>query len=273
MKPTWLLRWSLALSIVGLAHAGLGQKTAQVPDKLMFTARPLKNGNLRRILEQSEAGTGLKMWSYSVTSTRKGSAGKKFKGVMVGGNPFTSKGTTTITMQIVPLIVDIQQTVFDPTVPDEKCAGGNIPLKLVEESPLAMPADFTMNGVNMGKTQYTDAFRRATFWDAVSQNGGTYHNRLKIVALHAIKIHSGTHGSILGQAPCGVFGGIDYFWFTKYLEKQVDPQLAEGWSGESDHVPFIYGVQRRVPVQWAVLCWWLAWQLWRSGTDLRDRAV
>ncbi len=229
MKSTWLLFGLFgSVSLVVTAPTGLSQSNEQTPRQLIFTTRPLLKGNLDKILAQSAAGTGLKMWSYDVTSTRKGSIGKKYKGVMVGGNPLTSNGTTTITMQIVPLIVDIQGTVFDPTVPDAKCAGGKIPLKLIEQSPLVEPADFTMNGVDMGKTQYTDAFRRASFWDAVSKNGGGYHNRLKVVVLPAIKIHPGSHGSIVfSHAPCGAFGGLDYFWFTKHLENRLIPSLQQ----------------------------------------------
>jgi hypothetical protein len=238
---------SISACLIAVVAGGVGQDSRK-PLQLIFTARPVLGGNIDLIKAQSDAGTGLKLWSYKIASTRKGSKGKEFEGVMVGGDPFTSKGTTTITMQIVPLIFDIQGTIFDPTVPDNNCAGGKVPLTLVQESPLVVPTDFTMNGVKVGKAQYTDAFRRASFWQPVSKNGGTYHNKLNVVTLDPIKINPGKHGSIVTRTSCGALGGVGYFWFTSYVEHTLIPQLQQQGKINPTTFPFFLLYNVAIPV-------------------------
>jgi hypothetical protein len=98
-------------------------------------------------------------------------------GSIVGTAPST-QSTTTIPVVVVPVVLRITQGgttfVFDPTAADNGCLGtGNTGLSLTNQSPLFNNASFTMNGVNVGTTQYIDAFQRGEFWSTV--NGGNYH--------------------------------------------------------------------------------------------------
>ena len=122
--------WLLLLVAVGWSPRTRGQNETNEP-RLFSVTLPRQNLDLGLVQEQSDAEVGLKMFTYHATSTRQGSKGQKFTGVMVGGDPHFSKGATTITMQIVPLIVDINGTLFDPTVPDDHCAAGKVPLTLL----------------------------------------------------------------------------------------------------------------------------------------------
>jgi hypothetical protein len=127
-------------------------------------------------------------------------------------------------MQIIPIILDIKGTKFDPTVPDNNCAGGKVPLDLVMQSPIVLPANFKMNGVNIGKSQYIDAFQRANFWGPISKNGGAYHTKLKVVALKPVTLNPGANGAIVGRG-CGPVGAVEFNFFDNYVRTRLIPSL------------------------------------------------
>ena len=80
---------------------------------------------------------------------------------------------------IIPVVLRITQGgttfVFDPTQPDAGCLGGtNTALALAQKSPLFNSAPFTLNGVNVGTTQWGDANARGEFWNELATNSN-YH--------------------------------------------------------------------------------------------------
>lgn len=218
------------VATIGPAPRVHGQDSSNSKLEVYFAAHALQNPDFEAIRTQSDAGTGLKVFTYHATSTRQGSKGQKFTGMMVGSDPFTSKGTTTVTMQIVPVIVDISGTIFDPTKPDNSCIGGKVPLTLFQQSPLVLPAKFTLNGVNVGKAQYSDAFQRANFWKPIVKNGGTYHTKLKVVTLKPIHYSQPTKGVILTSG-CGPLGGLDFQTVLSDFENTVVPALEKSGQG------------------------------------------
>lgn len=208
----------------------------------MYAVKPLQNGNMDEIMSQSEASAGLKMWTYSIKSTRTGSKGQSFKGVMVGNSPITNKGTTTTTVYVVPLIVKIAGQTFNPTVADSACLAGKVPLTVLKQSPMIVAThDFKMNGVDMGKAQYSDAFQRASFWKDVSANGGTYHNSLAYKYLPAVTITPGSsHSALFSTSGCITeYGGIEINWFDSYLTGTLIPSLASKGVGPTNLVAFM----------------------------------
>jgi hypothetical protein len=89
--------------------------------------------------------------------------------VMVGQNPTSGQGSI-ITTYIVPvkIILSTGQT-FDPIA-----GGANNPLGRTLLSPIFdRTTTYTQGGVNVGTTQYVDAFQRANFWSIVQ--GTNYH--------------------------------------------------------------------------------------------------
>jgi hypothetical protein len=217
------------VALIGPAPSVHGQDASKPNLKPYFAVRPLQNPDFNAIKTQSDAGTGLQVFTYHATSTRQGSQGQKFTGMMVGRSPFTNKATTTITMQIVPVIVDIGNDVFDPTVPDNNCAAGKVPLTLLQQSPMVLPTNFKLNGVNVGKEQYSDAFQRANFWKPIKKNGGTYHTKLKVVTLKPI--HYSQSGGVILTNTCGPLGGLDYQTLGNDFQNTVIPALQKSGQG------------------------------------------
>jgi hypothetical protein len=117
----------------------------------------------------------LPVFNYTVTAAQDG---KTYSGSIVGQNP-TSGASTTVPTVIVPVVLRITQGgttfVFDPTQPDAGCLGGtNTALSLEQNSPLFNSAPFTLNGVNVGTTQWPDANARGEFWNELPAGSG-YH--------------------------------------------------------------------------------------------------
>jgi hypothetical protein len=212
------------VTLVAVVPGVLGQDD-QTKLKGYFLSMPVRSIDSKTLQNQSDAGSGLKVWTYHAKSTRAGSKGQKFTGVMVGNSPYTNKGTTTTTMQVVPLIIKIGSTTFNPTVADNSCAKGKVPITLYQQSPMIKPVTFKMNGVNVGKTSYTDAFQRASFWTPISKNGGTYHNKLKLVTLKPVKVDASSYG-VIETNTCGPLGGIDINSFEPLLEGTIIPSLS-----------------------------------------------
>jgi hypothetical protein len=207
--------------------------------KLYYTVKPLVGGDMDAIEKQSAAGTGLQMWKYTIKSTRTGTTGQSFSGVMVGNSPMTTNGTTTTTVYVQPLILKIGGKTFNPNAADKACLAGKVPLTVVKNSPMVVSTnDFVVNGIDVGKTQYSDAFQRASFWKNVKAKGGTYHNTLNYVFLPAITVNPGAANSVLfsvSGTPCiPYYGGIEINWFDAYVTGTLIPKLASKGVGPTN---------------------------------------
>ena len=51
-------------------------------------------------------------------------------------------------------------------------------MSLVENSPIFQNYPWTLNGVDVGVTQYLDAFQRSNFWERMQDAGNHYHTLL-----------------------------------------------------------------------------------------------
>lgn len=220
----------VAMAIAGISSARGQDEAEAIHLKPYFAVHPLASPDFDALQHQSDANTGLKVFTYNITSTRQGSKGQKFTGMMVGNSPFTSKATSTETMQIVPVIVTIGSTVFDPTKANS-CDAGKVALTQFQGSPLVLPADFKLNGVNVGTGQYSDAFTRASFWKPIVKNGGTYNNNLKVVTLKPIHYSQGSKGVIIVNQGCGPLGGLDFQTLMNDFEQTVIPKLQNSGQG------------------------------------------
>ncbi len=172
-------------------------------------------------------GSGLQVWTTTLKATKNG---KSYPVTMVGHSPFSSTTTTNIPVAIVPVIININGTVFNPTVADTKCmvAPNNVPLTVFRQSPLFGNATYTMGGVNVGTTQYTDAYQRANFWKVISP---TYHTRLSTITVKTAQTYKSPTGSgavystsTFGNGGCGPkknplgqFGIIDINAFDAWV--------------------------------------------------------
>lgn len=133
-------------------------------------------------------------WSFSVTSSRDGNT---YPGIMVGNSALTRRSdASNVPVEIVPIIVNTvalgtavapngvitvatggsgDNTSFNPTMRDDNCLvrPNDVPARVMQESPLFRPANFNYGGTDVGFTQATDAFQRASFWNTIDRND--YH--------------------------------------------------------------------------------------------------
>jgi len=233
---------SAMLMASGSSAAGQDENNQR---QLTFDVNPLpeQDASMDAIQKAGGAKAGLKVWTYSIKSTRSGSAGDTYTGVMVGNSPYTTNGTTTTTVYVVPLIVEIGSHTFDPTVADKACYGGVVPVDALKLSPMVLAwNDFKINGVDMGATQYSDAFQRANFWNEVSAHGGTYHNKLNYKFLPAMTYSPPSGDATLYSTPglcTPVYGGIEKNAFDLVLKLFFIPALASQGVGPTNLVTFM----------------------------------
>jgi len=222
--------------LIGLATFALAAMVFSAPDsagqttpkhKVYFEVYPRQGADMNEILRQSEDSSGLRVWQYAVQSTRKHDK-KTYIGVMVGDNPLVTNSTTTITVFVQPVILQIGSRTFDPTAADP-CIANKVPLTVVKNSPMVKSShDFKINGVDMGATQYSDAFQRANFWTTVSVLGGTYHVKLRYKYLSPITLPADPGSSHLYDSgnPCSPkYGGVEVSYF-KLIEEAFLPLLS-----------------------------------------------
>ncbi len=153
--------------------------------------RDLPNHEFNIVKPQASFNTGggvtpVPSWTYNFTASSD-LGGGSYTGTILGRSPYLrGKTTTTIPVQIVPLIIKIGTTTYDPTANDPCVTGAAAPytdVSVITGSPIFQSTDWVMNGVDMGTTQYHDAFMRAQFWSLV---GGTnYHLILNPTVLPA----------------------------------------------------------------------------------------
>ena len=144
--------------------------------------------------------TPLPMWTYNVI----GYDGGSYTGTIMGRSPAAKgKVPTTIPLQIIPLIITINNgggdvVTYDPTAPDACVSGSPTVSSVVSNSPIFTNNTWVMNGVNVGNTQYIDAFQRAEFWSMVG--GSNYHLLFSGSTLAGQAL---TFGSVAGSAGIG----------------------------------------------------------------------
>jgi hypothetical protein len=142
-------------------------------------------------LAQDDTMPARPMWGHPKPGTRTDGAGRPatplttwngtfvYKGVtykynMAGTNPTTGT-STTVPVFIIPVkLTYVTSTGTTTFTPAQKLSNGQTVLANTMASPIFKTMDFTSNGVDMGTTQYEDAFQRGNFWSKVSTHTG-YH--------------------------------------------------------------------------------------------------
>jgi hypothetical protein len=204
--------------LASLASVSLAFAQQQTPPQGYMTVIPQQNLPSDGTASTSVIGpavTPLPLWNYSLTSPIDGGL---YNGTIVGRSPYNrSKGTTTIPTQIIPLIITINggtpsTHTYDPTASDACITGPNIPytpLSVITGSPIFTTNTWTMNGVNVGNTQYIDAFQRAEFWSLL---GGTpYHLMLNQSTLpaQALTLTGTNYDALATFGGCGFVGVVN----------------------------------------------------------------
>jgi hypothetical protein len=262
----------VTLCVALTATFAQGQASAQKPrlsaKHTVKRAHNLASGTASAMASAAgAAGTpGLPLWTFNVSSDRDGN---RYTGVMVGTNPFDEgSGQTNVATQVVPIVIKTHNvgtavgaggiltttpgnTTFNPTRSDRACLGSrnNNPLRLFLQSPLLQSADFNYGGTDVGNTQATDAFQRASFWKVIDREN--YHVTLSPVTsfdpiVVDIPAASGLALSTEALGPpafCAPMGIIDINLFDLVLNNNILPALAaRGVNRGTFPIFFLYNV-------------------------------
>jgi len=163
------------------------------------TTKPEANGKSSRSIPMS---------TYSFVAT-KGRSKKPYTGRLVGTSPFASTlSGSTIPVVVVPVVVNIDGTVFDPTAPNYCGSEGGVDaITRIMQSPIVEPTPLTFNGIDVGNVQYVDGFMRSQFWQTI--NGDPAYTNAFIFSVTApVTIDTGTIG-ITYQSGCQQLGILD----------------------------------------------------------------
>lgn len=144
--------------------------------------------------------------------------GTTYKYNMVGSAP-SSNTTASITTYIIPVKITIThrngtKSVFDP---EHVLSNGNTVVTNTVDSPLfESSTTYTLGGVDVGTTQYIDAFQRANFWGTVSSHPNTHLLLSPIVLAEQSLSPSRTYGKT-GTAFGFTAAEVDINWFDAQL--------------------------------------------------------
>ncbi len=141
-------------------------------------------------------GNALPTWSSSITSPLDG---KSYKFTIMGANPQTSHGTTTI--NYLPIVVIFKfpgGVTLDPTKPG--CGDTVSVSDRFFKGPNFVPVPLKSNGISVGPAQVVDGFQRSEFWKYAA--GTQYHTVLKAAAAVRVVTATAPSGSVTQAGVC-----------------------------------------------------------------------
>ena len=163
-----LSRFKIASALLAFSFFAFSAEAQDPGVKPLFGVLP-PHGNVHPKVHFPAGGT-LPMWTGTITYK-----GKNYSFSMVGTNPATTNTTTTVPVYIVPIKMVYGSSngnmTFDPNV--NTANDVSITQNLLN-APLFNSTDWKWGSLDMGTTQYEDAFQRGTFWGSVQTNS-SYH--------------------------------------------------------------------------------------------------
>lgn len=212
----------LALSAFSAAAAQQGAWLDKFPTRQAYHAATDKVVKLRK------PGAQLSQWNGSFVDKTKTT--RHF--VMVGPDPSTSNATTTIPFEIVPVVMSypkFKHKVFDPR--KDTFDDGETVIENFLNSPLVKAnVDWNSGGVDIGTTQYIDAFQRGNFWKHVQKNSA-YHVVLgSPTILEPMKIKVGAGQGLVETNPRGgkqLIGTFSAFSANPSMDSLINDYIAK----------------------------------------------
>src|SRR5579872_3906292 len=204
---------ALALLVFGGSAYAQDDIEVQQPARGMFVTLP---AHLHPDVPPPAAS--LPSWNGSFTFN-----GTNYTYNMVGTAPSTNT-STTVTAYIIPVKIVITnrngtKTTFDPS---HVLSNGNTVTTNTVTSPIfESTTTYVQGGVNVGTTQYIDAFQRANFWGTVQSNSN-YHLLLggPTVLAEQTLSPSSTYGQL--GTPFGFTAGlVDINWFDAQIQSLI----------------------------------------------------
>ncbi len=229
-----------AASVLALAS---GTLLAQDDNSILpayYGVRPWTGGDGQDQQSALLAGGTIPMGTFNFAQTK---TGTNVTETIVGRSPFLpGKTNTNINVILIPIVITIGTTTFDSTAV-ETCGNGAgkglTSTQLLAGSPLFDTLPWTLNGVNVGTTQFGDAFRRGEFWSLVG--GSNYHTHLNLTTGPTVTISSATVGTngIINGTGCGTLGIVSNAWFQNLLEGTIIPGLSGSGVGPTNFPIFV----------------------------------
>ncbi len=207
-----------ALSLLAALAVVACMTGAALAQEDTMPARPMY-GHLKPNLRADIKTPATPLTTWNGTFTYKSHT---YKYNMVGTTPSTGTSTTIPTFIIPVKLVYTTSTGTTAFSPNTKLSNGLTAVQNTIASPVfASGIDFTSNGVDLGSTQYIDAFQRANFWGTVSSNTG-YHLLLgtpKVLPLLTLNVPTadGKVGTEFGVR----VGLADINWFDTQLQAYI----------------------------------------------------
>ncbi len=162
-----LNRWAAVLSVCGCCAAGAA---AQSQDARAETPKGRYTVMAPRLYSEAliprTASSSLQTWNGSYVYN-----GATYTYNMVGAAP-SSNVSATIPVYIIPIKIVVgpngAKRTFDPS---HVLSNGNSVIQNTAESPIFTSSiDYTAGSINLGTTQYIDAYQRANFWGTVQSH-------------------------------------------------------------------------------------------------------
>ena len=182
-------------------------------ERPMFTRLPATLHQPRNIVEA--AATPLTTWNGSFTYQ-----GTTYTYNMVGAQPSTNT-SVTIPVEIIPIKIVISghrgvQSTFDPS---HVLSNGKTVTNNTVASPIFSSIPFSSGGVNMGTTQYIDAYQRANFWGTGDTRSHLLLGGPTVLAEQTLSppSHDGTTGTVFGFTA----GLVDINWFDSQVHTLI----------------------------------------------------
>jgi hypothetical protein len=158
---------ALVLVCTCLVGVTLAQDDGAVKPRAMYLAIPPHS-----YAPVEPSSNQLTQWTYDFTYN-----GTKYTPVIVGTDATKTNTSTTTPVFIIPIRFVFPKNngnhTYDPnkdTYPGTKLTV----TQYIAQSPLFVPINFTQGGVNLGTTQYEDAYERGSFWKYVKKHN-KYH--------------------------------------------------------------------------------------------------
>src|SRR5215469_18487151 len=154
------------LPIPGLTGSAVAHDAQIGIERPMYVVMP---PHLRN--DVAPPATSLQSWNGSFTYS-----GTRYTYNMVGAAPSTNT-TATVTTYIIPVKIVITnrngtKSTYDPS---HVLSNGNSVTTNTVDSPLFdFTTTYTQGGVDVGTTQYVDAFQRANFWGTVKSHPNSH---------------------------------------------------------------------------------------------------
>lgn len=171
--------------------------------------------------------TSLQTWNGMFTYNN-----HQYNYVMVGADPATNQAAQ-VTTYVIPVRMIVSGQTFDPL-----SGGSQSPLARTVLSPLFdHSTTYVQGGVNVGKTQYLDAYQRANFWSIV-QNNPQSHLFLggpssKVTVLPTLSLTVPSGSGHLGSPFGYQVGEVD----INYFDAQISNYMANTPSITPDKLP------------------------------------